>query len=165
MEKFLLFFMQGVPESVGVIALSLAMARVPLRWGRIVAAGTVMAVITFIIRAFSFPFGLHTVVALLLTVILITTATRIPPTKAFVVVSISFIIVGILERIIIFEILFSLGKLEPEIVTSNYLLWKLTGLPQAAIMIFLALLVSRVRRPEQEQIEPGTGVMQGKRGG
>ncbi len=52
---------------------------------------------------------------------------------------------------IIFEILFPLGKLEPQIVTSNYLLWKLMGLPQAAIMIFLALLIPRFMIPEQEQ--------------
>lgn len=161
-EKFLLFLLQGIPESSGIIALSLALAKVPLRWGRIIAGGTILAVVIFIIRTFSSTFGLHTVAALLLTVVLITSTTRVPPTKAFVVVSISVIILGVLERIIIFEILFPPGKLEPQIVASNYLLEKLIYLPQAAIMIFLALLVSRVMIPEQEHSEqteqraPGT---------
>jgi hypothetical protein len=150
-EKFLLFLLQGISESSGVVALSLALAKAPLRWRRIIAGGTILAVFIFIVRTFSFTFGLHTVAALLLTVILITSTTRLPPTKAFVVVSISVIILGVLERIIIFEILFPLGKLEPQIVTSNYLLWKLMGLPQAAIMIFLALLIPRFMIPEQEQ--------------
>lgn len=171
MEKFLLFLMQGIPEMSGVVAFSLALARVPLRWGRIIAGGTILAVAIFIIRTSSFTFGLHIVAGLLLTVILITTATRVPPTKAFVVVSISVIILGVLERIIIFEILFPLGKIDPQIVTSNYLLWKLMGLPQAAIMIFLALLIPRFIIPEQEQTEqieqraPGTRVIQGGRRG
>lgn len=153
MEKFLLFLLQGIPECSGVIALSLALTKMPLRWGRIIAGGTILAVFIFIIRSFSFTFGLHTIAALLLTVVLITTATRVPPTKAFVVVSISLIIVGILERIIIFEIIFPLGKLDPQIIASNYLLWKLMALPQAAIMIFLALLIPRFIIPEQEHSE------------
>ncbi len=162
-ENFLLFLMQGIPELSGVIALSMALARVPLRWGRIIAGGTVLAVVVFTIRMFSTTFGLHTVAVLLLTVILITSATRVLPMKAFVVVSISVIMLGALERIIIFEILFPLGKIDPQIVTSNYLLWKLMALPQASIMIFLALLMPRFIIPEQEQIEPGTRVIRGGR--
>jgi hypothetical protein len=40
-----LFLMQGIPESVGITGLSLALARIPLRWYRILAIGTIMALI------------------------------------------------------------------------------------------------------------------------
>ena len=39
LEKTLLFLLQGIPELSGELALSLALAAVPLRWGIIVAAG------------------------------------------------------------------------------------------------------------------------------
>lgn len=149
MEKFLLFLLQAIPESSGIIALSLALTRVPLRWGRIIAGGTILAVIAFYIRTSSFTVGLHTVACLLLTVIIITIATRVPTTKAFVVVLISIIFLGFLE-LIITEVLFTMLKLEPQQVISNYLIWKLSSLPQAAIIIFTALLIPRFMTPEQD---------------
>ncbi|NLI12282.1 hypothetical protein [Pelotomaculum propionicicum] len=148
-EKFLLFLLQGIPESSGVIALSLALAKVPLRWGRIIAAGTVIAVIAFCIRTSSFAAGLHTVAILLLNVIIMTIATRIPPTKAFVVALISSIILAFLE-LIINEILLSLLKFELQQVIENDMLWTLLGLPQAVMIIFIALLTARLMTPRED---------------
>lgn len=149
-EKFLLFLLQGIPESSGIVALSLALAKVPLRWGLIIATGTILAVIMFFIRTSSSAAGLHTVAGLLLTVIIITIITRVPPTKAFIVVLISIIFLGFLE-LIITGVLFTLLKLEPQQVISNYLIWKLLSLPQAAIIIFVALLIPRFMIPEQDE--------------
>ncbi len=147
-EKFVLFLLQGIPESSGIVALSLALAKVPLRWGRIVAAGTIMAVIAFYIRTSSFAVGLHTVAGLLLTVIIITTATRVPPTKAFVVALISIIFLGFLE-LFFFKGLYD--KFDLQITTmSKDLLQKLLALPQAVLLIFISLLVPRFIEPDQE---------------
>lgn len=146
-ENFLLFLLQGIPESSGIVALSLALAKVPLRWGRILAAGTIMAVIAFYIRTSSLAVGLHTVAGLLLTVILITTATRVPPTKAFVVTLISIIFLGFLE-LFFFKGLFD--QLELQLTMSKELLQKLLALPQAVLLIFISLLVPRFMKPEQE---------------
>jgi hypothetical protein len=148
-EKLLLFLVQGIPESSGIIALSLALARVPLRWGRIIAAGTVVAVIMFFIRTSSFAAGLHTVAGLLLTVVIITTATRVPPTKALVVASISIIILGFLEMII-FRIYFVLKILDPQLTMSSDLLQRLLALPMDAIIIFIALLIPRFMTSKQD---------------
>lgn len=146
-EKFVLFLLQGIPESSGIVALSLALAKVPLRWGRIVAAGTVLAVIIFFIRTSSMAVGLHTVAALLLTVIMITTSTRVPPTKAFVVALISIIFLGFLE-LFFFKGLFD--QFEPQLTMSKDLLQILLALPQAVLLIFISLLVPRFVKPEQE---------------
>jgi len=148
-ENLLLFLMQGIPEMSGIVALSLALAKVPLRWGRIITAGTVLAFILFFIRISSLTVGLHTVAALLLMVILITLTTRVPPSKAFVVVLISLILLGFLE-LIIFKSLFALVKPEQQLTMSNYSLLKLLSLPQAVIIIFTALLIPRYMTPEQD---------------
>lgn len=144
-----MFLLQGIPESSGIVALSLTLAKVPLHWGRIIAAGTVLAVITFYIRSSSFATGFHTVACLLLTVIMITIATRVPPPKAFVVVLISAVILAFVE-LIIHEILFSLMKLDPQQVIENDVLWTLFGLPQDAILILIALLTPRFMKPRQD---------------
>ena len=43
------FFVQGIPECMGMVAMSLAYARVPLRWGFIFIAGTFLAIVNYLI--------------------------------------------------------------------------------------------------------------------
>lgn len=150
MENPILFILQGIPESSGLVALSLALARIPLRWGRIIAAGTALTLIVFGIRATALPAGLHTVAGLLLTVILITAATRVPPTKAFVVVLISLISLAFLEMIIITGFTTLLRLDFQQLMLNNYFLFKLLTLPQALILILASLIVPRFMKPEKE---------------
>ncbi len=149
-DRLLAFFLQGIPESSGLIAVALALAGVRLRWGRILAMGIIPAVVVFLIRASSFPAGLHTVASLLAAVIIITAVTRIPPTKAFVVVLAGVIILGFIE-LFFHEIFFSLLKLELQQVAENGLLWTLLGLPQVAALFIIALIVARFIKPGQEE--------------
>ncbi|BAF59957.1 MAG: hypothetical protein HPY89_03125 [Pelotomaculum sp.] len=146
MVKALLFLLQGIPEMMGILAFSLAFAGVPLRWGVIAAVGTVLAVIIYIIRSLPLAFGLHTAAALLLVTIIIAKTTCVPPSKSFISVFASFSILVTLE-LIIHEFFFFLTKQDPQAVISNYLLWKLIGLPQAFLMIILALLIARLKTP------------------
>lgn len=71
MDSSPLFFLQSIPESVGAFALSLALAKVPLRWGRVIVVGAMLSLIIFGIRATALPAGLHTVAALLFIVIML----------------------------------------------------------------------------------------------
>lgn len=141
-----MFLLQGIPETAGVIALSLALLRVPLRWKRIIAAGTLLALILFAVRSLPFTFGLHLIVGLLLLVIAINKTTNISTTKIFVAVFVSFCSLALLE--LIMSEIFTLAKLDINaIITGNYLLWKLLGLAQAFILIVSALLISKFRKP------------------
>lgn len=150
MGKLLLFLIQGIPESSGIIALSLALLRVPLRWKRIILAGTVFALIIFAIRSLPFTFGIHTAAAIFLLVIAIARTTHITVTRSFIAVLASYVIIALLE-IVISEIFFAVTKLDPyTVIAENNLSWKLSGLPQAFILIFMALLVSKYKKPEEE---------------
>lgn len=149
MEKFLMFLLEGIPESSVVIALSLALARVPLRWGSIISFGTVLAVVIFFIRTLQITMGLHFIVSLLLSVIFITTMTKVPPTKGFVVVSASSLVLAALE-LIVHQVILPLFMIDPEQMISNDLQWALLGLPQVAVMLLITLLVPRLIIPEQD---------------
>lgn len=149
MEKFLIFLLEGIPESSLIIALSLALARVPLRWISIISFGTVLTVVIFFIRTMQFAMGLHFIVSLLLSVVFITTMTKVPPTKGFVVVSASSLVLAALE-LIVNGVLLPLFMIDPEIVSGNDLQWALLGLPQLAVMVLITLLVTRFNKPEQD---------------
>ncbi len=148
MTNILLFFMQGIPESMGHCAFSLAVARVPLRWGIIAVVGTVLTVIIFIIRSLPFTFGIHVAVAMLLLVFFIIKATWVSLTKSLIATFTSFATLAVLE-LVIYEIFFSITKLEFQAVIANNFLWKLLGLPQVALMIVFALLLSKYKIPEK----------------
>lgn len=146
----LLFFVQGIPEMAGLIALSLALAGVPLHWGKIAGIGTFLAVVVFLIRALPIAFGLHMIAGALLAVIIIAKGTSVSPTKSFLVVFASGIILSFLE-LIIHEPLFALTHLDVQAVVENDLLWTLLGLPQAIILLLLAVLVSRFRKSVHDE--------------
>lgn len=148
LEKTLLFLLQGIPELSGELALSLALAGVSLRWGIIVAAGTGLALLIYVIRLLPFTFGIHTVIGILIMILLIKIATRVKTTTCFIVVFATFATLAALE-FFISELFFSVIKLDPQSVISNNLLWKLIGLPQAISMIIIALLVSKYKKPTE----------------
>ncbi|MEW5953685.1 MAG: hypothetical protein AB1815_08100 [Bacillota bacterium] len=145
MNSSLLFFVQGIPEMAGFTALSLALAGVPLRWGRIVAIGLFLAVVIFLIRSLPFAFGLHMIAGALLAVVIIAKGTSVSLPKSFLVVFVSGIILAFLEWII-HESLFALIRLNLQTVLENELLWTLLGLPQAVILLLLAVLIARFRK-------------------
>lgn len=146
-----MFLLQGIPESSGQFALSLALLGVPLRWKRIIAAGTVFAIIMFSIRALPFTFGIHTAVGVFIIVVAINMATHIPVTKIFIAVLVNFTTLLLLEFVIM-EIFFAATGLDPNstIGENNNVLWVLSGLPQALLLNIFALLVARFKKPQED---------------
>lgn len=143
-----MFFLQGIPEMTGLTALSLALSGVLPRWRLIIPVGVILAIIVYVIRLI-FPFGLHTIIGLLLMVLFIAKTTTVPLTKSFIFVFAAGLILSLLE-LFFNEFLFAITGIDKQAVLSNQFIWKLFCLPQAIIMIFLALLVYRIRKPFQE---------------
>lgn len=150
MEKLLLFLLQGIPESSGYIALSLALLGVPLRWKRIIAAGTVLALLFFTVRSLPLTFGIHTAVGIFLLVVAINRVTNIAVTRVFAAVIVCFSILVLLE-LVIHEPFFAVTKLDPQtFINEHIFLWTLLGLPQAFLLNIFALLVARFKKPRED---------------
>ena len=151
MTKLLLFLLQGIPECSGQFALSLALLGVPLRWKRIIAAGTVLSLVFYVARTLPLTFGIHVAVGIFLIVVAVNKATRIPITKIFIAVLISFSTLFLLE-LVMMEIFFAVTGLDPSttIAENNNLLWKLAGLPQAFLLIIFALLAAKYKKPRED---------------
>ena len=145
-----MFLLQGIPESSGYFALSLALLRVPLRWKPIIAAGTVLAIVFFAVRSLPFTFGIHTAVGIFLLVVVVNKATNIAVTKIFIVVLVSFLTLMLLE-LVMHESFFALIKLEPQTFAKDHIfLWTLLGLPQALLMNIFAILISKLKKPRED---------------
>jgi len=143
-----LTYLQAILEMGGVVAVGLALARVPLRWGIIAGVGAILVIIAYVIRSLPVPFGYHTIALLLLMIVFIAKATNVPLSRSFIVAITSLAILSLLEWGI-HESLFFLAHTDLQTMISNEVLWPVTGFPQAVLMIIIALLINRFRKPLQ----------------
>ncbi len=145
MTEVLLFCLQGIPEVSGIIACSLALARVKLRWGLILVFAGVLVMVTYMIRHMPVTFGLHTVAGILLIVLFIVLFTRVPPSTSFIVVFITYAVLALLE-VSVYELFGRLLNIESSYFVFNPYTRMLIGLPHSLIMIVIALVIPRYRR-------------------
>ncbi len=146
MTQFLLFCLQGVPEIAGIVACSLALAGVKLRWGVILAFAGILVTVIYMIRHMPVTFGLHTVAAILLCALLIVRFTMVPPSTSFIAVFISSAVLGVLE-VSVYELFLLLLNIEFSYFVFTPYTRMLIGLPHALIMIVIALVIPRYRKP------------------
>lgn len=146
MLETLLFFMQGIPETIGLVSCCLALARVKLRWKVIIPFACIMTLVIYLLRSLPVIFGLHTIIGILFYALFITIATKIPPSLSFVVSFAGFALLALLE-VLMNELFVDLLKMEVSQLISDTYAWMLIGLSQAIIMIAIALLVSKYRKP------------------
>jgi len=145
-SEFLLFLLPGTVESAGIVACSLALVRVKLRWMIIIPAASTLATIIYLIRHMPVTFGLHTIAGFLLLVMFLTKATRVPPSSSFMASFINYAILASLERLMI-ELSVMVLKTDINNIMSDYLLWTVLSLPQGVLMVAIALLIAKIRTP------------------
>jgi hypothetical protein len=126
----------------------MALAGCHLRWGRIMAAGTVITLIIYLIRLLPITFGLHTVAAMLLLALFIIKTTNAPATRIFLGIFAGCSILAILETAI-FEAFVFFTKMDPVKVISNKLLWTELGMLQSFMLIFFAIAFAKLKPPEE----------------
>jgi hypothetical protein len=142
----ILYFLQSIPESMGIIALSLALARVPLRWKYILGGGVPCALVTYFVRELPVTFGLHLPIILFIVFMLIVKLTKLTPSKVIIVLFTSVVTLALLEFLITSTALGWLHITADEAMT-NLTLWTLLGLAQAIILNIIALVVPRFMKP------------------
>ena len=121
--------------------LSLAIARIPLRWGIIIPLSIVMSLVIYIIRSSPFSFGLHTLVLILLLVIFIAKTTSVSPSMSFLAVFISTSALAGLEYFFL-NLFLAITNLDLQAVMADPVLWAVMGTPQVVVMILLGVLVA-----------------------
>jgi len=142
------YFLQSLPESMGLIALSLALAKVPLRWGRIVLGGVLISVVSYIIRALPVTFGLHMPVIIFILFMFINRLTDVKPSRTVLAVCASFFVLAVLEYLVS-TAFFAITKMDPAEALANETLWSYVGLIQSTLLIVIAVLLSRFFKPVQ----------------
>lgn len=152
MKEALLFFIQGIPEMTGIIALSFAIARVRINWTQVFLAGAGFAVLSYTIQSLSFFFGFHTFLMMFLTMIFVFRVGQISIFNSFFATSISTICLVLLE-FLISTLYFWLSGNNPQEIVSNKIIWTILGMPQAIIIILISIIVATIMKPVKKGSE------------
>ncbi|MDD3890017.1 MAG: hypothetical protein PHT79_12330 [Syntrophomonadaceae bacterium] len=144
--NIVLSLLQGILESMGIISCSLALLRIPLLWQRISMLAIVMTTIIYLIKAMPLTYGIHLLVAILCLFFYIIKATNASPSKAFLAVFMSVVILSVLE-LGIHEVFFTLTSFDLVKFMENDIWWNILGMVQAIILNLIALIISRFFKP------------------
>lgn len=143
---FIAFILQGIPENIAVLTLSLTIVGIELRWGKIVVAGTLIAFVIYLLRALPISFGVHTIVALLLFIVFTTKIGEIDNLRISIMASLLSILALTTIEIISLTLLTSILGISEQEFISNTAIRILLTLPQVFILFLLAFIIKKVRR-------------------
>ena len=64
--------LQGIPEGIAITTLAFVISRIPIKLNKILLIGTALAVCNYVVRLFPIPFGLHTILTIIILFIVLT---------------------------------------------------------------------------------------------
>lgn len=147
--KIFYYFLQSIPECIGTLALSLALAKVSLRWGRILIGGTLLSIIIYVIRSLPIPFGFHLPIGIFVIFLAFTRMTNVRPSQLIIAICISFFTLALLEFLVNTAFV-AYTHMDLEQAIANERLWALVGIAQDSILFIIALIVSNFLKPVEE---------------
>lgn len=146
MNEIFFYFLQSIPECIGVLALSLALARVGFRWPRIISYSLVTSLGIFAIKNLPIPMGAHLLFGILLTFFFFILMTNVNPSKSFFVVFCSFVIVALIDFSFNGVVQLILQQDSEQLMTNDFL-WSVIGIFQGIMINILAICASRIVKP------------------
>lgn len=144
----LYYFVQSIPESAGIIALSLGLARIPLRLKEILIGGVFISILTFGIRSLPITFGFHLPINIFLIFLAITRLTNIKPSRAIVAVFTAFFTLALLEYGVSGSF-FAFTHMDPNKVVEDAPLWTILGIVQDVFLLIIAAVVPHLLKPTE----------------
>lgn len=139
--------MQGIPEQTAVVTLAFIIARIPLKWKKIILFGTVLAFISYVMRMFNIPFGIHTILLIILLFITLTWLGKGDFSLSLIASLLSFLALVIIEFVCL-SLLMPVFGVTPETLFTNLIIRIVITEPQVFIMFFSAFLLNKLIKKE-----------------
>lgn len=133
------------PEAMLVAALGFQLLGISLRWRHLVAIGIIQALISWLVRAFPLPFGLHTLVLAATFTLVAWVVTRVPYQVAAIAGLLGLTIYGAIEFLSLTTIFRMSGLSLSAFLAGGWWLRVLLFLPQGLVVFLLLLLLSMFR--------------------
>ncbi|MGI6308638.1 MAG: hypothetical protein ACOX1X_08620 [Dethiobacteria bacterium] len=140
------WLLQGIPECLAIATLSWILLERQFAAKKILSIGLLQALVAYLVRIFSVPFGIHTLIFIFsLAALLAYFSANFYYSRVLFVSLITFVVLGLFELIVLTA---ASGFLDipVEAIFADPLLSVLTGLPQVAFLFLSAFLIARLKK-------------------
>lgn len=148
--------LQGIPEQIAVVTLACVIARIPLAVKKIVPIGIILAVTAYVVRLFSIPFGIHTVLLIVLLFIALIWLSEGNFSLSIIASILSFLALAVCEFICM-SLLMSVFQVTPEILSTNLLIRFVITEPQVLLLFTLAFVLNKFLLKKEMQKDQQRG--------
>lgn len=138
----LALLLQGIPEDIALVTLSFVIARIPLNWKTIVGFGLILAFSAYLVRLTPLPFGLHTILILILLSSMLFKISNGNVSLSLIACMVSFLILCIFELTSV-TLLMNVFHLTTTEFYTNEWIRILIGEPEVILLFIFAFLLNR----------------------
>lgn len=135
--------LQGIPENTALVTLAFVIARIPLKWNKALLIGTVLAICAYVVRLFHLPFGVHTIVLIILLFIFLTWFGKGDYSLYLLASLLSSLALVILETCFLSLIMLVFGA-TPEILYTDDVIRIVITEPQVLLLFTFAFLLNKL---------------------
>ena len=135
--------LQGIPELTAEVTLAFVIARIPLNWKRILLIGIVLAFISYVVRLFPIPFGVHLFVLIILLFIALIWLGKGDFGLSLIASLLSFLALVIFEFVCL-SLLMPIFGVTLETLFTNLVIRIAIGEPQVLLTFISAFLLNKL---------------------
>lgn len=141
---FIALLLQGIPEQIAVVTLASVIARIPLNWKKMIPMGIFLALLVYIARLLPAPFGLHTLILIIVLFGYLLYHNR-DLSLSLIASLVSFFALTIFE-VSFLSVFMRCFHITKETIFGDPAVRILVGMPQVILIFFTALVISKVRK-------------------
>jgi len=135
--------LQGIPEQTAVVILAFVIARIPLKWNKILIVSIFLAFCVYVVRLFPIPFGIHTILLLLILFIILTKLSNGDVALSFLASSVSILVLGIFEFCCM-SLFILISGFTLKTLFNNIVIWIAVGEIHVFLLYIFAFLLNKI---------------------
>ena len=137
--------LQGIPELTAEVTLAFVIARIPLKVNKILPIGIVLAFISYIVRLFPIPFGVHLFLLIILLFIALSWLGKGDFSLSLIASLLSFLALVIFEFVCL-SLLMPVFGVTPETLYTNLIITFAITEPQVLLTFLSAFLLNNLQK-------------------
>lgn len=141
--------LQGIPEQTAVVTLAFVIARITIMWNKILKIGILLALLSYVLRLSSVPFGVHTILLIIILLIALTWLGKGDLSLSLIACLLSFLALAIFEFVCLTVLMWMLG-VTTEILFSNLVMRIVVTEPQVILLFIAAFILNKLMKKRVE---------------
>ncbi|AFM42316.1 hypothetical protein Desaci_3426 [Desulfosporosinus acidiphilus SJ4] len=142
---FISLIFQGIPEQIALTVLAFTIANAKMKWPKIVTIGTCLAIAAYLVRKLPVPFGLHTIILIILLFLFLVFWAKGDIAISFLGSTLGFLILIGYELVCV-STLIKIFNIDPDTLMTNLIPRILIFEPQVILLFLTAFLLEKYRK-------------------